>query len=260
LGYRFDGASLQPFGVQVWQKFLSQHDSSRQHLAFHSFIEEHGEVIWALPLTSDAETDTVTVPSIGFVEHYAEDTVQGQPIPFSRRNFPFLSEGFVANTETTTWDDLSMSWDSNSNAWNDSSLIAAFPQPIVGDNAGNTYLLYQGNTADGELLPSYVRFGRRPLADGVARGLLQRIYAFAKAVSVQDVNLDIVLHLYDSAHSDNSTSASFPLNLALDEGEFFVSPFRRARYVELEFQMNDVEGVWELAGYDWKLGSSKGIR
>ncbi len=260
LGYRFDGASLQPFGEQVWAKFLGTRDPSRQHIAFHTFIEEHGEVIWAVPLPEDEDTATIAVPSTAFVEHYAEPTVTNQPTPFSRRNFPFLSSGFVANTETISWDDLTMSWDSNASPWNDSALLAAFPQPIVGDNAGNTYYTYQGQTANGELLPSFVHFGRRALSDGVARGLIQRIYAFAKALGEQDVDLDVVLHLCDSAHADGTESDPYPLNLAMAEGEFFVSPFRRARYVEIEFQMNDADGIWELAGYDWKLGASIGIR
>lgn len=260
IGYRFDGAGLLPYGEQVWQKFLGLRDPSRQHLAFHAFVEEHGEVIWAVPLPDDAALSPVASPTTAFVAHYAETKTQNQPDPFSRRSFPFLSEGFLANTTTTTWDDLSGSWDSNASAWNDTSLLAAFPQPIVGNHLGETFFLYQGHTADGTLLPSYVHFGRRPLNDGVERGLVCRIYPFARELVDEGTNLDVVLHLADSAHGEAVESEPYPLDLSLPEGEFFISPFRRARYVETEYQMNDVDGVWELAGYDWKLGRSRGIR
>lgn len=261
IGYRFDGAGLQPYGPQVWQKFLGLRDPSRQHLAFNVFVEEHSEVVWAVPLSDDAVLSPVAVPTTAFVGHYSEQKTLNQPHdPFSRRQFPFLSAGFLANTTTVTWDSLSMAWDTNATAWNDSSLIAAFPQPITGDHLGDTYYIYQSHQANGVLLPSFVQFGRRPVNDGVERGLIQRIYAFIKGLSTNGVNMDVVLHLADSAHANAVESEPYPIGLAMAEGEFFVSPFRRARYVEVEFQMNDAAGIWELAGYDWKLGESKGIR
>lgn len=260
-GYKFDGSGLQVNGKQVWQKHLGNRDPSRQHLAFHNLVPEFNELIWALPLPEDTIVSPVAVPQTAFVEHYMEQDVPGRPNPFSRRDFPFLSRGFEANTTTKSWDDTAGSWDSNSNAWNDSSLLEAYPQTIVGDHLGKTYFLYQSHKADGALLASFVRFGRRPLGNGVNRGLIQRIYAFAKELVVASSSLDVVLRLCDNAHGSPAvTTSAFPLDLSLPEGKFFVSPFRRARFAEVEFQMNQAAGVWELAGYDWKLGESEGER
>jgi hypothetical protein len=257
--YKFDGAAFIPSGEQVWSSFLGRRDHSRQHLAFHMLVQEFGETIWALPLPEDDVEDPVAIPQTAFVTHYTEQKSQGQPEPHSRRDFPFLSRGFEANVAAMTWDETPGTWDASIAAWNDTSLLGAFPKPMAGDHLGNTYYLYQSHTADGEILESFVKFGRRVLNDGVERGLVQRIYPFANVPAGPATNLDVVLHLSDSAHGTATATGPFPFSLALDEGEFFVSPFRRGRFAEVEFQMNET-GIWELVGYDWKLGESGGIR
>lgn len=259
-GYRFDGASLRAQGNQVWQGTLGGRDPSRQHLAFHTFVEEHGEVIWAVPMPSDGTDTPISPPENAFVEHYLEQQAADEPVPYSKRAFPFTASGFLANTLTVTWDNAVGTWDASSANWNDAALLAAFPATIAGDHDGNTYYLYRAHTANGVHLPSFIHFGRRPLNDGVQRGLVMRVYPFMHNPTGALTTIDVMLHLADSAHGEAQPSDLYPLDLPLEEEDFFVSPFRRARFVEIEFQMNELGGVWECAGYDWRLGVSEGIR
>lgn len=257
--YKFDGAAFIPSGEQVWQKYLGTRDHTRQFLAFHTLVQEFGETVWALPLPEDNIEAPVAIPKTAFVSHYTEQKLPGQPEPYSRRSFPFLSSGFEASVSASIWDDTVGSWDSSSAFWNDTSFLGAFPKSLVGDHLGNTYYLYQSHLADGATLASFARFGRRAVNDGVQRGLVQRIYPFAKVPAGPATSLDIFLRLCDSAHGDATATGPFNFSLTPAEGNFFVSPFRRGRFVEVEFQMNQ-SGLWELVGYDWKLGESEGIK
>ena len=78
------------------------------------------------------------------------------------------------------------------------------------------------------------------------RGLLARVYPFASQISPG--TLDITVRLSDHASGPITDSETFEFDTALSEGAHFISPFRAARYFEL--QLGTDGSAWEITGYD----------
>jgi hypothetical protein len=244
--YRFDGVTLQEQGFQIWREVLRIRDPNRIALAFSHFDEENGDLIWAIPLTTDGGDET-TGPQEAYVEHYLEEVGDKDPVPFSHRDFPFTSEGFFERLSTLTWADLTDQWQNLNFTWNDQFFFAAFPFNLVGDADGKVYTLNTSQTGAGAALPSYVTFGRRAIGDGKMRGLLTRIYPFAKPFDGEE--LEIYVYLSDHASGDATISDLYTFDLSLAEGGHFVSIFRASRFAAARFGRSD-GGGWELEGYD----------
>lgn len=246
--YLFDGVAVTEIGKQVWREVLRIRDPSRHFLGYAHFDEENGDLIWAVPISSDAGvSDPDAHPDEAFVEHYLEEVGERVPDPVSRRQMPFFCGGYSVTRGTTTWDELTSSWDSQGIRWNDSFLLSAFPINLMGGPDGQVYILNASQFGNGVALPSFARFGRRTLGDGRQRGLLQRVYPFA----VQNLtnNVTIVTRYADHAAGPITIIQSDIFDQSLAEGVFFVTPYRRGRYFELEIQQLDGE-LWECEGYD----------
>lgn len=244
--YLFDGVTAIEVNQHVWREVLRLRDASRIELAFHAFDEEYGDLIWAVPLTSDAAQGTAgAAPEEAFVEHYLEETGGAIPAPFSRRAFPFLCVGGSVVASSLLWSDIAGTWEDMVIRWSDSFLFGDFPLVQAGTENGQIMELGTIQTGGGAQLPSYVWTGRRATGDGVARNLIARIYPFA---SQFDADLTVTLHLADHAGGAITISDGQTFDQNLNEGEFFTSHFRAGRYMELQF--SSPGSPWELRGWD----------
>ena len=246
--YRFDGVSVQEINRHVWREIIRTNDPSRKFQIFNHFDEENGDLMWSVPSTTDAGSGTAGEPAETFwVEHYLEEVhTANAHTPFSKRAGPFTAMGYYTRAEGLTWQDAEGAWEEYNFAWNDQFFALAFPLNLAGDETGQVYILNNAQTGDGELLPSYVRFGRTAIGStGREHSLLRRVYPFAGQL---DSYLDVTAHM--SLHASGTTTAigPFELNTSLPEGGHFVSVFRRGRFMELEFG-TDGE-AWSLDGYD----------
>jgi hypothetical protein len=248
-GYEFDGVTVREAGSQVFRQVLATRSPSRIARGFAHFDEENGDLIWAVPLT----TDSGDQPEVAYVEHYLEEQGNqqiGRFRPISRRQFPFTAAGFFVRADTLTFDEISEAWEELHFRWTDVFFQAAFPFLLCGDEDGFIYTVNTAQTANGVALPSYVQFGRRPTVDGRMRGLLTRVWPFATQTA--DSTLDVTLRRVDSAVGNVQESAVEVLDLNLPEDGFFVSFWRAQRYFELRFG-NSTGTPWELHGYDLEI-------
>ncbi len=255
--YSFDGATVDRVNKHVWREVLRTRDPLRHPLIFSHFDEENGDLIWTIPLTTDAGSgEADTTPETAYVEHYLEDVRSTSlfrtalPTPHSKRDFPFTSSGFFERQTTLTWDQISDTWADLNFRWNDQFFNVAFPLNMVGAFDGKVHTINTEQDADGVAITSFVKFPRRPIGDGRMRGLVARIYPFSTQFPSGTYDLDVTVHLADQANSGITASATFGLDISAPEGEYFISPFRRARYVEIEFGTGGSNQPWELAGYD----------
>jgi len=247
--YRFDGASLREINGQVWREIIRTRDPSRIDLGFTHMDEENAEVLWVVPSTTDpGASDPLTPAASAFSEYYLETVSRDLALsPFSKRDFPFTASGFFERTSTLTWADLAQEWNSLTFRWNDQFFSAAFPLNVCGDNQGRLYTFSTSQNADGQPMLSFVRFARRAAVDGRARGLVTRVYPFASRFLTATYDLEVKLGLADYASGPATITSAFPFDITLSS-EHFVTPYRRARFFEVQFGTSD--GPWEIEGYD----------
>lgn len=247
-GYTFDGVTIKDWNGHVWREVLRTQDPARLYSIFHVFDETNGDLLWAFPLSSDVGAGVsppTSGPQTAFVEHYLEE-VGRNPVPFSKRSFPFTSAGDFRRGSTVTWDQLTQSWQSYNFTWDDQFFLAESPLLLVGAFDGKIYTIATSQLADGVALSSFVRFGRRPTGDGKMRGLVSRVYPFA--TKVIDGAFNVTVRLADHASGPYTISHTLAFDLDLPEGAHFVTPYRRGRFFAVEF--GSASGAWELEGYD----------
>jgi hypothetical protein len=249
--YSFDGVSVSETNSQVMRAILLSMDPLRSFQTFGHFDESTGDLIWATPLTSDPGAGTIGERGVvAYVEHYLEDIPNGIDTPFSKRSFKFTVTGFYEKAEGQTWADAAKAWQDVNFAWNDQFSALAAPLNLGGDENGQIWIFGGDQFDDGNALPSFVKFGRRPTGTGRERNLLRRVYPFATASSGK--TLDVNVYVADHAQGSGVQVASEPFDENLVEGGHFVSVFHRGRYFEVEFAQPGGEG-WEVAGYDCDL-------
>ncbi len=244
--YRFDGVTLREINPHLWRELIRQMDPLRRGLIFSHFDEENGDLIWSVPLNTDADAGNSSGQAeFSYSEHYLEVVEPGVGVPHSKRAFPFTASGFFEKAAGTTWADLAQTWAITNFAWNDRFFAEAFPENLVGDKDGNIWKLNEAQEADGVSLVSFARFGRVVLETGRERGLLTRVYPFMEQTGG---TLTVTARFADHGAGPVTIIAGFPFDLALPEGANFVSVFRSGRFVELEF--GTPGNLWITEGYD----------
>jgi hypothetical protein len=245
--YEFDGVSIKEIGWQVWREITRTADPMRRRHVYAHFDEENAELLWSVPATTDPDAGDVEAPPVtAWMEHYLEAVPQGVPTPFARRYFPFTSTGFYEKKTQLTWAQATFAWSTANYAWNDQFNALGFPLNLAGDVNGKIYTLNTSQYTDtGALLPSFVRTGRVPLVDGRQRALLKRIYPFAVKLNL---TLNIKIWVTDHAAGPVTNAGTYTFDTSLPEGKYFVSPYRRGRYAEME--LNTTGTAWQVWGYD----------
>ena len=247
--YRFDGIAVTEVGFHIWREFLRTQDPKRITLGFSHFDEENGDLLWAMPLTTDADT-VDGQPETAIVEHYLEDVGERNPVPHTKRTLKMSASGFFDRLTTLTWDSISDQWQQLNFRWNDQFFQASFPFNMVGDELGKLYTLNTIDTHDGAAVNSFARFRRITLVDGRNKGLLKRIYPFARKLVSATYTLDVRIKTTDHPAGDLVTEATEAFDLT-HAGKHFVSPFIIARYTEIEFGTSGPDQPFELEGYDF---------
>jgi len=248
--FTFDGVTLKESGTHIWREVLRTKAPNRLDLAFSHFDEENGDLIWAFPLTTDPNSATENTIRIAHSEHYLEEVGDRDPTPYSKRDFPFTVSGFFERQSTLTWDQISGTWASQNFRWNDQFFTAAFPFNLVGDESGNVFTLNTSQDGAGAALVARARFGRVAISDGRGRNLVTRVYPFAVQFPGATYTLDVKTFLAESAAGPAVLldTGNFDLTLA---GDRFVTPYRRGRYMEVQFGTAGPNEPWELEGYDF---------
>ncbi len=246
--YRFDGISVTEIGFHVWREFLRIQDPKRIELGFSHFDEENGDLLWIMPLSTDADTIDGQ-PETSLVEHYLEDVGERNPTPHTKRTLKMTASGFFERLNTLTWAGMTNAWQTYNFRWNDQFFQSAFPFNLFGDQDGKIYTLNTIDTHDGTAVNSFARFRRVALVDGRLKGLLKRIYPFARKFGSAAYNLEVRVKTADFPAGDLVTEATENFDIT-HAGKHFVSPFVIARYVEVEFGTVGPNHPFELEGYD----------
>lgn len=256
--YRFDGARATEINGHVWREIMRQHSTNRETMLRATFDDEQGDLLWSIPLTSDADTGSSGPPETVLVEHYLErpytinrnGTLSQAPSPFTLRELPALSFGNYPRVTNITFADLSGAGFSSQNyPFNSAQFSQAFPVPLFGAEDGYIYQYNSGATKDGASMASFARFGRRAAVDGQYKGLIARIYAYAKKQPGAAYTLTVRLRTTDHGHGEITVKDTSEYDLT-HAGNDFVSPFKVARFFEIEFGSDGAGEVWELSGYD----------
>jgi hypothetical protein len=250
--YRFDGVTVQEVNGHVWREILRQQDPARVGYSFAHFDEENGDLLWVVPSTVDPGSGNQDAPpSRAFAQHYLEEVGDRNPDPYSMRDFPFTAVGYYERLDGLTWDQISDQWQNLNFRWNDQFFFAAFPLNLTGDIDGNLYTLNTSqNDANNGALPSYVKFGRTALVDGKMRALISRVYPFVDPFTTP---LDVTVYMSDHAMGQATITHTESFDQTLPQGGHFVSPYRRGRFVELEFSTDGPSTPYQISGYDFDV-------
>lgn len=251
-GYSFDGVGLRETNGHVLREALRQTDPVRKSQVFAHFDEENGDLVWSVPSTLDADVGNVNGQAeTAWVEHYLEVTPDGIETPFSKRKFPFTTTGYFARAIGLTWATAGGTWADANYAWNDQFFQLGFPQNLAGDKNGFIWIFNESQTANGVLLPSFIRFGHRATGSGRERDLLTRVYPFADPSPGQTLTVNIWMS--DTANAGLTSKGAYAFSLDLPEGQHFVTPYRRGRFWSVQFGSTGTP--WQLIGYDFDMVS-----
>lgn len=233
--YRYNGLFIQTMNDHVWRDILTRIDYQRIPQAFACPAVGYGDLIWAIPLTSDPTQQLVT----GYVEHFMEQAQNYLFKPYTQRDIP--------------------AW----TCWLGTPGPAVFGAPVyaslVGDAQGNIYQLYSTDTQNGTAYTSTVTFAARIVAGERSRGLIKRIYPFAEVGG--SYNLQVALAMQDRVGGPITLTDIQQFNLAAPLNRF-TTHYRRGRVGAVTFSTPGPSQPWTLDGYDWSLpeGSPGGQR
>lgn len=245
--YLFDGSTARPVNAHVWREVTRQTDPGRLDYLHAFFDEENGELLWAVPLTSDRNTHVETA----FVTHYLED-VGRNPMPHTRRDLPATVFGFYERETSLRWSDIDVPWSQFNFRWNDQFFSQGFPQILFGDMQGNIYLLNESNTKAGEPIAWFARFSRRPLGNSPARkGTVRRIYPFVEQLPNAAHDMAVRLRVSDTMDGPSRLASEIAYPMA-ERTAHFVAPRQVGRFCEVEFGMAEGE-LCAFTGYDMEV-------
>lgn len=249
--YVFDGVSLTEADGHIWREVIRQSSPARLNLINSVFDEENGELVWVIPLNTDAGLQPNDPPEIAFVEHYLEDPGdEGAPGIYTKRQLPATAFGYFARVDTLTFDQITSAWSDQNYRWNDQFFQAAFPYTLFGDATGNVYIMNTKDTANGTVLRSFARFGRRALGSIEGKGVIRRLYPMVEPLPAANYSLAVKFYTTDVPGGTAVLERTEMFPLAPDGDRHFVSPRLAARYVEVEFETIGAGHIWTSIGYD----------
>lgn len=244
--YGFDGVALREINSHVFRDVIRQSAPDRREFTFGHFDEQQGDLIWSVPSSNDPGTGADRQGNYAWAEHYLEDVPQGAETAFSKRTFPFTTSGYYQRRTGLTWQNAVGDWISFNYSWNDQFFQLAFPLNLMGDENGYIYIISDAQDGNGVALPSFARFGRMAMGSGRERSLLRRVYPFTTALGQ---TLEVTPYFADHASGSLVSGGTFNFDTTLLEGQNFVSPFRRGRFMSLQFG-SSAGDPWVLEGYD----------
>lgn len=246
--YIFDGIGIEEVNGHIWQDAIRRMSPARLRMINSHFDEERGDLIWTVPLNSDADTDGP--PERAFVEHYLEEPGPDMPGDvYTMREVPSLCWGFFERLTTLTFDQIAEAWEDQNYRWNDQFFQGSFPFNLFGTASGDIFILGTRDSANGTPMLSYARFGRRALGSIRNKGIIRRLYPMVETLPSATHALTVRLYTTDTPGGRTSLEyeGGYPMT---QEGNHFLSPRISARYVELEVRTGQAGHIWSLLGYD----------
>src|SRR6185369_2316050 len=140
--YSFDGVTLKQVNNHIGREAINRLDPVRKRNAFAHFNEEHAEVYWSVPRTTDTGSGTSTTQNAqSWTEHYLEQVPNAPGIgtPFSQRDFPFSCTGYYRNTASLQWNTIGLNWNQALIQWSTQATAAQFPITLGVDDSGFVY-------------------------------------------------------------------------------------------------------------------------
>lgn len=244
--YRYNGLFVQLMNTQVWRFVLQSFDLSRADRAFAIVNKQFGDVIWALPLTSDTNSPGINT---AYVEHYLEQANQFLFKPITKRDFPMTAGGFFPQIGTLTWNQITKPFNTQQIPFNFSGLSGSYPLCLVGDVNGLVYVLYNGDTQNGAAFTSFAQFPQRFTVNERSRGLVKRVYPFIEVVQNSSYNIAVTLTMYDQVGGMTAITDVQQLNPGY-AGNRFTTHYRRGRLAAVKFSTTGPSQPWALDGYD----------
>lgn len=244
--YRYNGLFVQVMNPKVWRTVLQQFDRSRANRAFSFVNMQFGDIVWAIPLTTDPGAALTTA----YVEHYLEDPNNYLLKPITQRDFPFSCAGIYPNESYKTWDQLTNGFNTYTNSWSAfDTQSGSYALQYVGDINGLIHALYSGQNQNGAAMLSQVNFSQRITINERSRGLVKRVYPFIQTGSG---TLQVTLNMFDQL---GGTVAIVDIqNFALNySGNRFTTHYRRGRLAQIAFSSNSTTTSWTMDGYDWDV-------
>ena len=249
--YRYDGVRVTEIGAHLWRDILRRLTPNRTQLAQAHFDEENGEVLWVIPLNTDADTEAGP-PELAYSEHYLELVGDRNPTPFAVRELPATAMGYFDRETTLRFSDISDTWADQNYRWDDRFFQAAFPFNLYGDNTGNVFILNDKDDQDGGAISAFVRFPMRPVVDGRSKGLIKRLYPFMEHLPGAAYDLTVKVFATERIEGKIILLDEQAYDLAQDDLEhYFISVFKIARYAQIQFETVGATQPWATQGYDW---------
>jgi hypothetical protein len=222
--YRYNGLFVQVMNDQVWRAVLKNFDYARQAVVVGFSAPGFGDLIWAIPQTSDPGGQLTA--STAYVEAYMEQANSYLFKPMTRRDFPFWSAAVFE--------------------------IAPSSQPsyFAADAVGNIWQLYTSNTQNGVPALATVTWGARKIGNGRARVLVTRVYPEIEYQASPAGTVAVMLTLQNYAAGPVTITDIQPFNLTYPGGVGYTTHFRRGAVASVT--LSDSAGVgWVCQGYDW---------
>jgi len=246
--YRYNGLFIQVMNDQVWRQVLKTFDTSRPGSCFATVIPTFGDLIWAIPQTTDPLGQLFA--STAWVEHYMEQANSYLFKPITQRDFPFFTAGAVAQPFGTTWASFgSATWNQLTTPWN-SFAYGSMPLAYTAcDASGNVWSLYQSNKQNGVPRTSFVTWGARVIGNGRARALVTRVYPEIEVVAPGPAPVTVTMGLQDAVGGPTLVTDTQTFD-ATYAGPRFTTHYRRGRVATVTF--SDTVGLgWVCDGYDF---------
>lgn len=248
LQYRFNGATAEPVNTHVWRDVLRRVTPERNGFIFCHFDEEIGELLWEVPLTTDADTEDGPCEQ-NFVCHYMEDVSERYPQPHTRRELGALCMGPYRRQETLTWAEITAEWQSYNYRWNDKFFFAQFPMTLFGDAQGNIYQLNGSTSKAGTPMDAYARFARVPVGSIENKGIVRRIYPHMEQASASGNSVTVTLYGALTIEGRASELSSLTFDIGVSTSRHFVSPRKSTRFVEVQLGTTGTLFYWANSGY-----------
>jgi hypothetical protein len=249
--YKFDGFSGTPIGIHVFINVLQNFDQSRAPLTIVWVDEANGEILYAIPLTSDPAAAT-SGPASAWTENYLERMGQGLPQPMAVRDLPVTAIGGFLRQSTTRFSDL-VGRTFNSLpplAFNDRFWSAQFPLVLFGTVGGQVFVLGGADDQNGTAFTAFAQFGRLAASGGQDgnKGMVKRIIPFARQEVMDALNVQV--YGADQPAGPSSLVSTSGYDQTQSSGsERFVNPGVVVRYGEVGFMSNGLDEPWRVGGY-----------
>lgn len=220
--YRYNGLFVQIMNDHIWRQVLKSYDSSRASSVISSTIPTFGDLIWAIPQTTDPPGQLFAATA--FAEAYMEQANSYLFKPFTQRDFPFWASAAFQLT-----------------ASNQITYYAS-------DHSGKIYQLYISNTQAGTPALCTVTWGSRPIGNGRNRVLVTRVYPEVEYMGGGG-SINVTLTMQDAAAGPTTITDTQTFNPNYS-GNRFTTHYRRGRQAAVT--ISDTAGLgWICQGYDW---------